>query len=89
MVFRWNRWNREHIARHGVSPPEACEVLADARRSYPMRRADDKWLVWGRTLGGRLLQIVFVLGDDDTVFVIHARPLTPNEKRLFRRQQRC
>ena len=35
----------------------------------PLERAD------------RLLQVVFVLDDDGTVFVIHARPLTDLEKR--------
>jgi uncharacterized DUF497 family protein len=32
-----------------------------------------------------LLQVVFVLDDDATVFVIHARPLTDRERRRFRR----
>jgi hypothetical protein len=37
--------------------------------------------VWGRGRGGRLLQVV--LDDDDTIFVIHARPLTAGEKRRY------
>jgi uncharacterized DUF497 family protein len=42
--------------------------------------------VWGSTSGGRLLQVVFVLDDDGTVFVIHARDLTDSEKRRLRRR---
>ena len=46
---------------------------------------DDKRLVWGRGRGGRLLQVIFVLDDDGTVFIIHARPLTQKEKQRYRR----
>ena len=85
LEFRWNEWNVEHIARHGVQPGEAERVVAQARRPYPLRREDDEWLVWGRAPGERPLQVVFVLDDDGTVFVIHARPLTERENRRFRK----
>ncbi len=85
MNFRWNEWNAEHIRRHGVHPDEAELAVRSARRPFPLRREDEKWLVWSRTLGGRLVQVVFVLDDDNRVFVIHARPLTDAEKRRFRR----
>jgi uncharacterized DUF497 family protein len=88
MQFRWNNWNTEHIAAHGVSVEEAEEVVRAARDPYPMPREDDKWLVWGRGSGGRLLQVVFILDDDDTIYVIHARPLTEKEKRRWRKQTR-
>jgi uncharacterized DUF497 family protein len=84
--FRWNRWNLEHATRHGVDPGEAQRVVTQARSPFPLCRADDKWLVWGRGRGGRLLQVVFVLDDDETVYVIHARPLTDREKRHYRRR---
>ncbi len=85
MDFRWNQWNVEHIAEHDVEPDEAERVVCNAQRPYPRKSEDDKWLVWD---GGRWLQIVFVLDDDDAVFVIHARPLTDNEKRRLRRKSR-
>lgn len=85
MDFRWNEWNSEHIARHGVSTDEAEAVVQRATRPFPRRIDDDKWIVWGSGVGGRPLQVVFVLDDDDSVFVIHARPLTTGEKRRFRR----
>lgn len=88
MEFRWNDWNVEHVASHGVMPWEAENVVVRAAPPYPLRRADDKWLVWGKTPGGRLLQVVYVLDESDTVFVIHARPLTEHEKRRFRWRKR-
>ena len=84
--FRWNDWNTEHIERHGVSPHEAEHVVEGARQPYPLERGDGKWLVWGRGQGDRWLQVVFVTDVDGTVFVIHARPLTENERRRARRR---
>jgi uncharacterized DUF497 family protein len=86
--FRWNQWNIEHLLGHGVDPHEAEEVVTDARPPYPRRMGDDKLLVWGPGQRGRLLQIVFVLDDDGTAFVIHGRELTTGEKRRHRRKGR-
>jgi uncharacterized DUF497 family protein len=88
MEFRWNDWNMEHVANHGVSPGEAETVVRGAARPWPQKIEDDKWLVWGRGRGGRLLQVVFALDEDGTVFVLHARPLTEIEKRRFRRRRK-
>jgi uncharacterized DUF497 family protein len=59
-----------------------------ARQPYPLERPDAKWLVWARTPAGRALQVVFVLDDDDTIYVIHARDLTTREKQRYRRRRR-
>ena len=88
MDFRWNDWNVEHVSRHGISPEEAEAVVARAARPFPRKIEDDKWLVWGRGKGGRLLQVVFVLDDDGTIYVIHARPLNEGERRRMRRAER-
>ena len=88
MEFRWSVWNEAHIAKHGVSPEDGELAIETAQPPYPLMRADDKWLVWGRGRGGRWLQVVFVLAEDDTVYVIHARPLTEKEKRRLRRRRR-
>ena len=86
MEFRWNDWNIEHIARHGISPEEAEYVILHARRPYPQAREDDKWRVVGRGHGGRWLQVIFVIDLEDTIFVIHARTLTEREKRRERKR---
>lgn len=88
MDFRWTEWNVEHLARHGVDPEAAEEVVLGARRRYPRRVEEDKWLVWGADGSGRLLQVTFVLDEDGRVFVIHARPLTERERRRHRREAR-
>jgi len=87
MDFRWNEWNREHIAKHDVSPEEAEFVANRARRPFP-RKEGQKWFVIGRGRGGRLVRVVYLLDIDGTAFVIHAMPLTEREKRRHRRKRR-
>ncbi len=88
MEFRWISWNEEHIASHGVGPEEAEDAVRNARAPFPLVQADERYLVWGPTEGGRLLQVVFVIDPDDTIFVIHARELTRKEKKRYRRRIR-
>lgn len=85
--FRWNEWNVEHIARHGVTREMAEEVVEGAASPYPRRIGDDKLLVWGRADDGQALQVIFVIDDDGSAFVLHARPLTEKEQRRYRRQE--
>lgn len=88
MEFRWIPWNIDKVLGHGVTPEEAEEVIRGAAAPYPQYRQDDRLLVWGPTTGGRLLQSVYVLDEDGTTFVIHARPLTETEKHGYRRHRR-
>ena len=88
MEFRWIEWNTAKVASHGVTPAEVEHVVETAVAPYPQYRPDDKYLVWGSTLAGRLLQVVYVLDEDDSAFVIHARPLADREKRRRQRRRR-
>jgi uncharacterized DUF497 family protein len=88
MQFRWNEWNESHISEHGVEPEEAEEVVRRTRPPYPLASADEKFLVWGPTAEGKFLQVVFVVDEEDSVFIIHARPLTDKEKKRYRRRAR-
>ena len=88
MKFRWNDWNRDHIADHGVEPHEVEFVIRNACAPFPEERGDDKWRVWGQNAEGRFLQAVFVVDPDETIYVIHARPLTDKEKKRFRRKRK-
>ena len=85
-MCRCNDWNRDHVAKHGVDPEEAEMVVRQARPPFPQQIGDDKLLVMGRGYGGRFLLVIYVLDLDDTVFVIHARPLSEREKRRSRRR---
>jgi uncharacterized DUF497 family protein len=87
MQFRWIDWNRDHIAKHRVDPAEAEMVVRQARTPFPQQIGDEKLLVMGRGREGRYLQVVYLLDPDDTVFIIHARPLTEREKRRYRRRR--
>jgi uncharacterized DUF497 family protein len=86
MPFRWNDWNREHVAEHGVDIDEAEMVVRQARSPYPRKIEEEKWLVVGRGRGGRFLQVIYVFDPDKTVYVIHARPITEREKKRLRRR---
>ncbi len=88
MEFRWIEWNIDKVVDHGVTPEDAQSVVEEATDPYPQHREDDRFLVWGATSTGRLVQVVFLLDEDDMVFIIHARPLTEREKRRRRRQRR-
>lgn len=87
-LYRWIPWNVAKCESHGVSPGEAEYVIGHARRPFPVCVDDEKVLVWGQTEDGRYLQVVYLVEDDGVLFVIHARPLTPNEKSRFRRRRR-
>ncbi len=86
--FRWNWWNTEHIAEHGIAPGEAESVVRCVARPFPEYLGEGKWAVRGQSASGVYIQVMYTLDPDDTVYVIHARPLTDREKRRFRRRRR-
>jgi uncharacterized DUF497 family protein len=50
LLFEWDEGNREHIARHRISPREAEEVIHEG--------VEERLLHLGETARGRILQIV-------------------------------
>ncbi|HVT88347.1 MAG TPA: hypothetical protein VHD56_05810 [Tepidisphaeraceae bacterium] len=86
-AFRWNDWNRDHIAGHGVSTDEAEYVVNHASPPYPKQIGNGKWQVRGQTAYERYLQVIFII-EDDCYYVIHGRGLTDKEKRQLRRKRR-
>jgi uncharacterized DUF497 family protein len=80
-VFRWIDWNREKLEKHGVSIEEAERVVNNAHWPYPHYRGDGKWLVIGRGQGDRFVEVVYVVHDKRTLFIIHAMPLTTRRRR--------
>lgn len=59
-----------------------------AKRPFPQRVEEGKHVVWGQADSGRYLQVIYILDPEDTVFVIHAMPLTERQKRQLRRRLR-
>jgi uncharacterized DUF497 family protein len=86
--FRWNAWNRAKVADHNLTPEETEFAVTHARRPWPHITGERKRLVWGQTASGDYLQVVYVLEEDKSVFVVHARPLRDHEKRRMRRRLR-
>jgi hypothetical protein len=81
-VYRWMDWNRDHATRHGVSVNE-CERLVNRGRAR--RIGDNKYRVTGKESGGRWIQVIYAFDEESgDVFVIHARPLTEQEKKRAR-----
>jgi uncharacterized DUF497 family protein len=68
MFFIWQEHeNEEHIAKHGIEINEAEYVARNPKRPYPRRISSEKWLVRGRTLGGRLIQVVYVIRTQEEI----------------------
>jgi uncharacterized DUF497 family protein len=86
--FRWNAWNVEHIAEHGVSPMEAEYIVNHVRPPFPEAKGDGKFMVAGQTWNGTYLRVAFIIDPEGTLFVIHAQPLTEQDKRIYRRRKR-
>jgi uncharacterized DUF497 family protein len=61
LVSSWDDANREHVAKHAVSPEEAEYVVRHAANPFPQTIEDDKFVVWGATETGRHLQVIYVL----------------------------
>jgi hypothetical protein len=87
-AFRWNAWNLEHATRHGVTPEEAEHVVRFARSPYPRHHRKDTWLVVGRADGGRVIEVVYLIDPDGTVYIIHAMPLSARRRSHRRRRRR-
>lgn len=61
LLFAWDEWSIDHTAKHQVTPAEAELVIETAEAPWPQEKGDDKFVVWGPTDVGRLLQVIFVL----------------------------
>lgn len=75
MIFSWDEANRDHIAKHTVTPKEARFVLENAKAPFPQELGDGKRRVWGPTMAGRLLQVIYVLKHQDDVPFESINPL--------------
>lgn len=84
--FRWNEWNLDHATKHGVSVSEAEACVLAARKPYPLKIDDQKYLVVGRGAGNRWIQVIFVRDPEGPAYIIHARPLNDRDKRRARRR---
>ena len=61
--FEWNESNTDHIARHGVTPVEAEEVIAGRPivLQVQFRNGERRELCAGRTAKGRAIAVVYTV----------------------------
>jgi len=67
VIFAWDQTNLDHIAKHDVTASDAQHVVKNATPPFPQEVGDEKRRVWGATVTGRLLQVIYVLKEQDDV----------------------
>jgi uncharacterized DUF497 family protein len=67
VIFAYDDWNREHVAKHGVSHADAEYVIESARRPYPKKIEEGKFIVYGPDRTGRVLEVVFAFKSADQI----------------------
>jgi uncharacterized DUF497 family protein len=83
-VVNWTRFhpedhdlefNAEKLAAHGITVSEAAEVLWNGFRPLRDKDHDDRYLLLGRTDGGRALELVAVVLSKNRLRIITGWPL--------------
>lgn len=61
--FDWDEHNEQHLARHGISPRDAEDVLLGNHilLQYQTAGNEQRWVAVGATRTGRVLSIVFAV----------------------------
>jgi uncharacterized DUF497 family protein len=81
----WTEDSEAHVARHGITPAEVEEAIYSRPRLVAPGR-DGTRLVFAETEAGRFLFVVVGEAMDGRDFVVTARDMTVNERRLFRKR---
>ena len=87
MIFVYDDWNREHVAKHGVSQADAEYVIERARQPYPKKIEEGKLIVYGPSRTGEILEVVFAFRtadqvDFDAVDLLQLDELSEGDKRV-------
>lgn len=83
----WNSWNVAHIARHEVIPDEVEEVCHG--QHVVLQTYNDRLLLIGPTLTGRMLAVIPGLTDESEVYYpATARSASMKERRFYKNEQR-
>ena len=89
-TFEWDAEKAaSNLTTHGVGFPEACEVffdpffhLVDATSGLEARE-----VAIGYTENSRLLFVVHLVRNDETIRIISARPATAEEREFYEHEQ--
>ena len=80
--FKWDENTIDHIANHNVTPAEVEEVAFENSPYIRKGRRGRRYL-YGKTIGGRYLFIVYILTSGGRVQVITARDMDNKERKLY------
>lgn len=86
-IFRWDRANIDHIARHNLEPEDVEEALLDPGGiNAPAYNAasERRYGLIGATEAGRVLYVVYTERSGD-FRVVTARDADVSQKRRYRR----
>jgi uncharacterized DUF497 family protein len=77
---------RENLAKHGISFEEAVTALEDPLSAIgpdpDHSFGEERFIAFGISPFGRLLAIAYT-ERDDTIRIISARRVTPNERKIY------
>ena len=82
-----NIWKNE--IKHGVTAEEIEQCFSNPPFVvFPHKKVSDRFVLLGRTFGGRYLFIVFHHKSDEIARPIHAREMKINERRIYEKQSK-
>ncbi len=80
--FQWDEANIAHILNHAVTPEEIEEIAFEGTPHIRKGREGRRYL-YGKTVGGRYLLVVYLPVGKGQARVITAREMDVKEKRLY------
>lgn len=84
LQFEWDEANEGHIARHGVTPEEAEQVIANnpLEIQNSLLKGELRTVCLGRTNSGRPLVVVYTIRSD-RIRVVTAYPMKRRKRRIY------
>jgi len=88
-VFDWDEANIRHLARHGVRPEEAEQVLDNAPSEpvLQMYKGEERYFQYGITNAYRVLVVVTTWRGEDLIRIVTAYPAPPALRRNYLRKR--
>ena len=84
----WDQETVDHISKHSVTPEEVEQVLFNELDApLIMGGREGRYLAYGRTNGGRLLFIVWIIRYRRTI-IITARDMSNSERQFYKRMKK-
>ncbi len=86
--FDWDQANIQHIARHGVTPEEAEQVLRNdpVEVQVQLRSGETRTLCLGQTDAGRLVTVVYAIRRN-CIRVVTAHPMNHKQREVYESQK--